>query len=91
MLGPSAISEIKKKKKKMLQLFKRLFSTPAAATHTHPRVPRMPFFFVAQEVAEGVTNIKGLSLVGEPTAMVVCFRGEGDVNIYKVVRFPHCL
>ncbi|CAN0188626.1 unnamed protein product [Ascophyllum nodosum] len=37
-----------------------------------------------KEVAEGVTNIKGLSLVGEPTAMVVCFRGEGDVNIYKV-------
>ncbi|CAN0472750.1 unnamed protein product, partial [Hapterophycus canaliculatus] len=38
-----------------------------------------------QEVAQGVSNISGLSLVGDPKAMVVCFRGENGVNIYKVV------
>ena len=39
-----------------------------------------------QEIADGVSNIEGLSLVGEPTSMMVCFRGEKGVNIYKVVR-----
>lgn len=38
----------------------------------------------AKEVAEGVSSIEGLSLVGDPKAMVVCFRGESGVNVYKV-------
>ncbi|CAM9967188.1 unnamed protein product [Scytosiphon promiscuus] len=38
----------------------------------------------AKEVAEGVSSISGLALVGDPKAMVVCFRGENGVNIYKV-------
>ncbi|CBJ31196.1 Pyridoxal-dependent decarboxylase [Ectocarpus siliculosus] len=37
-----------------------------------------------KEVAQGVSDISGLSLLGEPRAMVVCFRGDGGVNIYKV-------
>lgn len=43
---------------------------------------QLPFF---QEVAEGVSNIDGLCLVGDPKAMVVCFRGVDGVNIYSVV------
>lgn len=38
-----------------------------------------------QEVADGVPKIEGLSLVGDPKAMVVCFRGDAALNIYKVV------
>lgn len=49
-----------------------------------------PFLFrfscrLKQEIAQGVRSISGLSLVGEPKAMIVCFRGGQGVNIYKVV------
>lgn len=36
-------------------------------------------------MAEGVSNIEGLCLVGDPKAMVVCFRGVNGINIYSVV------
>lgn len=36
-------------------------------------------------MADGVPKIEGLSLVGDPMAMVVCFRGDAALNIYKVV------
>ena len=42
----------------------------------------------SQEVAQGICEISGLSLVGEPKAMVVCFGGDKGVNIYKVVSEP---
>ncbi|CAN0119796.1 unnamed protein product [Pylaiella littoralis] len=38
----------------------------------------------AKEIAQGVSDIAGLSLVGDPKAMVVCFRGDQGVNVYKV-------
>lgn len=38
----------------------------------------------AKEVAEGVSNMAGLCLVGDPKAMVVCFRGVDGLNIYSV-------
>lgn len=41
--------------------------------------------FLFQEVAEGISNIEGLCLVGDPKAMVVCFRGVDGLNIYSVV------
>ena len=47
--------------------------------------------FFSQEVAQGIRDISGLSLVGEPKAMVVCFRGDKGVNIYKVVSDFRCL
>lgn len=40
---------------------------------------------MSQEVAEGVSKIEGLCLVGDPKAMIVCFRAVDGLNIYSVV------
>jgi sphinganine-1-phosphate aldolase len=38
----------------------------------------------ARDMAEGVRGIPGLRLLGRAEAMIVCFAGEGDVNVYSV-------
>lgn len=60
---------------------------PHPALHRKRRrgsVKKTPFVMF-QEVAEGVSKIEGLCLVGDPKAMVVCFRGVDGLNIYSVV------
>lgn len=39
---------------------------------------------VVREIAEGLPKIKGVSLVGEPLAMIICFRAEDGLNIYSI-------
>ena len=38
-----------------------------------------------KKLADGVRRIPGLKLLGTAEAMIVCFAGEGDINVYTVV------
>lgn len=38
-------------------------------------------------LAEGISKIKGLYLLGDAEAMIVCFNGEPGINIYNVAGF----
>lgn len=53
------------------------------AVLTRGRVRRA--WYVTQEIAEGIADIAELKLIGKSEAMVVCFGGDSEVNIYKVV------